>query len=215
MISAVGPEIGSCPGCRKRSTRLHSRYFRHLQNLPVQGAVVTVKLRVSRWRCLNGDCEHRTFADQLPEIVSPHARRTRRIAEIIHLFGHGTGGRPGERLMKRLGMPVSDDTVLRQLKRQVAMRFRGILRSKDTQKFDVWLNDAQQSGIYAIHRFARTLRRDVDAVRNSLTKGWSNGQTEGQINRLKTLKRAMYGRASTELLRARMLPLHLPIQHGK
>jgi transposase len=122
MVSAVGPEIGSCPGCRKRSTRLHSRYFRHLQDLPVQGAVVTVKLRVSRWRCLNGDCERRTFADQLPEIVSPHARRTRRIAEIVHLFGHGTGGRPGERLMKRLGMPVSDDTILRQLKRQVAAR---------------------------------------------------------------------------------------------
>jgi transposase len=99
--------------------------------------------------------------------------------------------------------------------RRLAMRFRGILRSKDIQRFDVWLNDAQQSGIYAIHRFARTLRRDVDAVRNSLTEGWSNGQTEGQINRLKTLKRAMYGRASTELLRARMLPLHLPIQHGK
>jgi transposase len=94
--------------------------------------------------------------------------------------------------------------------RRLAMRFRGILRSKDIQKFDVWLNDAQQSGIYAIHRFARTLRRDVDAVRNSLTEGWSNGQAEGQINRLKTLKRAMYGRARTELLRARMLPLHLP-----
>ena len=85
--------------------------------------------------------------------------------------------------------------------RRLAMRFLGILRSKDIQKFDVWLNDAQQSGIYPIHRFARTLRRDVDAVRNSLTEGRSNGQTEGQINRLKTLKRAMYGRASTELLR--------------
>jgi transposase len=36
---------------------------------------------------------------------------------------------------------------------------------------------------------------------------WSNGQTEGQINRFKTLKRSMYGRASIELLRARMLPL--------
>ena len=99
--------------------------------------------------------------------------------------------------------------------RRLAMRFRGVLRSKDIQKLDVWLNDAQQSGIYAIHRFARTLRRDVDAVRNAMTEGWSNGQTEGQINRLKTLKRAMYGRASTELLRARMLPLQLPIQHGK
>jgi transposase len=97
--------------------------------------------------------------------------------------------------------------------RGLAMRFRGILRNKAVEKLDPWLDDAQQSGIYAIHRFASTLRRDLDAVRNAVTKLWSNGQTEGQINRLKTLKRAMYGRAGTELLRARMLPLHLPIDH--
>ena len=90
--------------------------------------------------------------------------------------------------------------------RRLAMRFRGILRSKDIQKFGVWLDDAQQSGIYAMQRFARTVRRDLDAVTNALTEGWSNGQTEGHINRLKTLKRAMYGRAGAELLRARMLP---------
>ena len=90
------------------------------------------------------------------------------------------------------------------------MRFRGILRSKDIQKFDVWLNDAQRSGIYAIHRFARRIRRDIDAVRNALTEGWCNGRTEGQISRLKTLKRAMSGRAGAELLRARMAPLHPP-----
>ena len=123
VISAVGPEIGSCPGCREPSTRRHSRYFRHLQDLPAQGAAVMVKMQASRWRCLNGECERRTFTDQLPEIVCPHARRTQRIAELVHLIGHGTGGRPGERLMKRLGMPVSDDTILRHLKRQVA-RFR-------------------------------------------------------------------------------------------
>ena len=120
MISAMGPEVGCCPGCRKPSTRRHSRYFRHLQDLPVQGAAVVVKMQVSRWRCLNRECERETFTDQLPEIVCPHARRTQRIAELVHLFGHGTGGRSGERLMKRLGMPVSDDTILRHLKRQVA-----------------------------------------------------------------------------------------------
>ena len=98
---------------------------------------------------------------------------------------------------------------------RLAMRFRGILRSKDIQKFCVWLNDPQQSGIYAMQRFVRTVRRDLDAVTNALTEGWSNGQTEGQINRPKTLKRAMYGRAGPELLRARMLPLHLPTEHGK
>ena len=78
---------------------------------------MTVKLRVIRWRCGNAECERQTFADPLPEIASPHARRTCRVAEIVQLLGHGVGGLPGERLMKRLGMPVSDDTILRQLKR--------------------------------------------------------------------------------------------------
>jgi len=91
--------------------------------------------------------------------------------------------------------------------RRLAMRFRGILRSKNVGKLDTWLKDAQHSGLYAMQRFAHTLRRDIDAVRNAITEPWGNGQTEGQINRLKTLKRAMYGRAGPELLRARMLPL--------
>jgi len=58
-----------------------------------------------------------------------------------------------------------------------------------------------------MRRFVRTLRQDIEAVRNAVLELWSNGQTEGQINRLKTLKRAMYGRAGVDLLRARMLPL--------
>ena len=66
-----------------------------------------------------------------------------------------------------------------------------------------------------MQRFARTVRRDLDAVTNALTEEWSNGQTEGHINRLKTLKRAIYGRAGAELLRARMLPFQLSIQHAK
>ena len=90
--------------------------------------------------------------------------------------------------------------------RELVMRFRGMLRSKNTAKLPAWLKDAQQSGLYAMKRFSRTLRRDIDAVKNAITEQWSNGQTEGQISRLKTLKRAMYGRAGSELLRARILP---------
>jgi len=56
-------------------------------------------------------------------------------------------------------------------------------------------------------RFASVLRRDIDAVRNVIELPWSNGQAEGQINRLKMLKRAMYRRAGPELMRTRMLPL--------
>jgi len=56
-----------------------------------------------------------------------------------------------------------------------------------------------------MQRFAQTIQRDIEAIRNAIITPWSNGQTEGQINRLKALKRSMYGRAGTELLRARML----------
>ena len=59
----------------------------------------------------------------------------------------------------------------------------------------------------AMQRFAKTIRQDLEAVRNGVSEPWSNGQTEGQINKLKTLKRAMYGRAGVDLLRARMMPL--------
>jgi transposase len=50
-----------------------------------------------------------------------------------------------------------------------------------------------------MQRFARTAQRDIDAVRNAITEPWSNGQTEGQINRLKALKRTMYGRAGPDV----------------
>lgn len=91
--------------------------------------------------------------------------------------------------------------------RRLAMRFRGMLKSRSVGKLGAWLKDAQKSGLYAMQRFARTAQRDIDAVRNAITEPWSNGQTEGQINRLKSLKRTMYGRASPELLHARLLPM--------
>jgi transposase len=75
-------------------------------------------------------------------------------------------------------------------------------------KLDVWLQDAQLSGAYAMQRFARAARQDFDAIRNAALERWSSGQTEGQINRLKAIKRTMYGRAGVELLRARMIPLY-------
>ena len=91
--------------------------------------------------------------------------------------------------------------------RRLAMRFRGILQGSDADKLGRFLHDARRSGLHSMQQFARTLLRDIEAVRNAITEPWSSGQAEGQINRLKTLKRAMYGRAGIELLRARMLPL--------
>ena len=74
---------------------------------------MTLKLRMRRWRCCKMTCERQTFVERLPEIATPFARRTRRASKLLHLFGHSVGGRPGQRLMKRIGMPTSDDTILR------------------------------------------------------------------------------------------------------
>ena len=91
--------------------------------------------------------------------------------------------------------------------RRFALRFRGILQGHHPDKLDAWLEDAHRSGLYGLRRFAWAVRNDLAAVRNAIIHNWSNGQTEGQINRLKNLQRQMYGRAGTELLRARLLLL--------
>lgn len=71
-----------------------------------------------------------------------------------------------------------------------------------------WIDDAIDTELTAITRFASVSRLDIDAVNNAIELPWSTGQAEGQINRLKTLTRAMCGRAGPELMRARMLPLN-------
>lgn len=117
MVSAVAQPVGICPDCGTRSRHRHGRRNRSLADFPIQGRTVKVKLELSRWQCRRRECKRRTFSDQLPAIAPPYAHRTSRMAEIVGLVGHRLGGRPAENLMQRLGMSVSDDTILRQLKR--------------------------------------------------------------------------------------------------
>ena len=81
------------------------------------------------------------------------------------------------------------------------------LRGGRRAKLKRGLDDAGHSGIYAMQRFARRVRQDIGVVTNAPTQSWSSGQVERQINRLKALKRSMFGRTGAELLRARMLPI--------
>lgn len=64
---------------------------------------------------------------------------------------------------------------------------------------------AARSNLKEFVGFARGISEDYEAVKNALTYEWSNGQLEGQVNRLKLLKRMMYGRWKFDLLRARVL----------
>ena len=71
--------------------------------------------------------------------------------------------------------------------------------------FTRWMRKAANGGVQALETFAAGLQQDAASVRAALTTGWSNGQTEGHVNKLKLLKRQMYGRAKFDLLRRRLL----------
>jgi transposase len=90
--------------------------------------------------------------------------------------------------------------------RRLVLSFRSILCHGKVSSMKRWIVEAEAAGIAAISKFIRRLKQDREAVENAVEHAWSNGPVEGHINRLKTLKRQMYGRADFELLRARVLP---------
>lgn len=87
---------------------------------------------------------------------------------------------------------------------QMVRAFFGLLHERRVDDLEEWLCQATTSGIAELAAFAEGVRRDRAAVQAALTLPWSQGQTEGQVNRLKLLKRQMYGRAKLDLLRQRV-----------
>jgi transposase len=80
-----------------------------------------------------------------------------------------------------------------------------MVRERKSEQLDSWLEQASASPLQELHRFALGLRAEYAAMRAALSEPWSTGQVEGQITRLKSLKRQMYGRAHIDLLRLRVL----------
>lgn len=89
----------------------------------------------------------------------------------------------------------------------LVQQFVTMVRHRQATCLVSWIEAAIHSGVSALARFARRLRNDFAAVHNALLLPWSNGQVEGQINRLKFIKRQMYGRAKFDLLRKRVIGL--------
>jgi len=86
--------------------------------------------------------------------------------------------------------------------RMLVESFQAMVRKKLVADLDPWIATASLS---LIASFASGIIRDKAAVRAAITEPWSNGQTEGQITKLKLLKRQMYGRAKIDLLQARLI----------
>jgi len=87
----------------------------------------------------------------------------------------------------------------------LSQEFAMMVRQGIAAMLDPWLIACQDSGVTNLQTFADGVKRDYNAIRGALETVWSNGQTEDQVNRLKMLKRQMYGRAGLDLLRTRIL----------
>jgi transposase len=116
LVARPKSRAADCPLCGRPSTRVHSRYSRRLADLPWHGRIVELQVYARRFRCPNGACRRRIFAERLPEVAAVKARRTTRLREAQRHIGLALGGEPGARLARRLAMPVSGDTLLRLIR---------------------------------------------------------------------------------------------------
>jgi transposase len=109
-------QTACCPRCQRASRSPHSAYTRTVRDLPWQGQAVDIRIKAQKFRCRNPACRQKIFSERLSGVVAAYARRTERLGNVIRLVGYNTGGLPGSRLLERLAIRVSDDTVLRSLK---------------------------------------------------------------------------------------------------
>lgn len=178
-------------GCRNRS-----RLFREIRLLGYQHSARTVSLFLKR-------LEQYPPAASAAMSSSPTVTRVPSARHVACLL-----------LWRKDRLPEDERDYLRRLcdhepmialAYELAQEFAEMARERTGQGFDAWLTRATTSGITELDRFARGLTDDRAAVEAGLTLEWSNGQTEGQVNKLKLLKRQMYGRANFDLLRQRAL----------
>jgi len=87
------------------------------------------------------------------------------------------------------------------------LEFKSILREQLIDKIDPWIHSARTLEIHEVNSFVNGLERDFDAVKNAIIYQYNNGLAEGSVNKLKVIKRIMYGRCSFELLKAKILRL--------
>jgi transposase len=130
QLTTIAPSA-CCPLCAVPSTRVHSRYQRHLTDLPWGSLSVRIRLTVRKFVCRTATCARRIFTERLPALVAVYARRTCRLVTALRAIGMALGGNAGARLAARLRLPTSAATLLRLVRAAVvppapALQFVGV-----------------------------------------------------------------------------------------
>lgn len=188
---------GMCPRCRRRSSRIHSRYIRHVADLPWHGIRVTLKLHTRRFRCLNDLCTQRIFCERLPRVVAHYVRKTMRLNAALELIGFALGGEAGARLARELGLTVSPDTLLSRLRRSLpgrgsVPRVIGVddFAFRRGRRYGTLLVDLERRRPIDLlpNREAETLSSwlkahpGIQVVSRDRSRAYANGVTEGALD---------------------------------
>lgn len=174
--------------------------FRELCMRGYTGSASTLRLYLSHWRSGPPRTGRRagggTGAPAPPPTYTWTARRTRWL--LIEAI------KTPSTLDEAYCTAVLEQSPLIQQARAFVNAFFRLVRQRDVAALDPWLESAEQSAIPELVSFVQGIRRDYDAVEAALRFEWSQGQTEGKVNKLKFVKRSMYGRGKFDLLRQRM-----------
>lgn len=167
------------------------RLWQEMREQGFTGQVDSVQRFVQEWR--------KTPVGKINYPISSRGMSPRQAAKL--LLNQAVGSRKEKHYIRKL-CAISPKV---EMIRQIGNQFQQVVKEKRGDLFDDWLAEVKQSNIEDFENWASSLLADEAAVRNAFLSEWSNGQVEGQVNRLKTIKRQMYGRASFDLLRARVL----------
>jgi transposase len=163
--------------------------FEEVRRLGFRGSVRTVARYVAFWRTTEPPPPDYALLPGPRTLTWMLLRRPSELNEAEHA------------VLQRLGLRDPELVTTRRL----VQDFMHMVRERRGRKLEAWVAHVQGNGPPELRGFSRNLRRDWDAVHAGLTRSWSSGSVEGHVNRLKVIKRQMYGRAKFDLLRKRVL----------
>ncbi|MFF7945094.1 transposase [Nocardia gamkensis] len=216
--ATVATGLAQCPRCGTVSARVHSRYRRRLADAAVAGRRLVLRLVVRRSFCLSNVCPNNVYrflrpyqaskASTRPAVAPPPKPRIRAVTGWIMRNPDTLPGAETQQLTKILTCCPE----LAATRRHVGA-FAAIMRDLRGDRLPEWIAQVRADDLPALHSFATGLEHGFAAVTAGLTLPWSNGPTEGTVNRLKHLRRQCFGRANLDLLRKRILLTHATAQH--
>ncbi|MGW6709600.1 ISL3 family transposase [Streptomyces sp. NPDC054956] len=186
----VDPYVGYLHGRWNEGVRNAAQLYREIQELGYPGGELAVQRHLRRYRTGRGHAP----------VPGPRPPSVREVTSWMMTHPEHLRDEHADKLHRlRERDPELDRLTLH------VRKFAAMMTALHGDRLEDWIADAEQDTLAPLASFAHNLRRDLDAVRNGLSLPYSSGAVEGNINRLKMLKRQMFGRAGLDLLRKRVL----------